>query len=158
MRSCEVDIELEYRTTGVAWIEVALSPDQLFWPDPDDPNEVWGLGSPWLHEQPLHHVPPQQEAVRYVRLTLREHATGASHEFTYHHWAGHHGHARLSVWRAPNKATSRELIYFASVPIFENGSQVLRVDLDSDVPSVSMSVIMHGRGGDEFSEDLLSGA
>jgi len=134
-----------------------LTPEQFFWPDPDEPNEQWVIGvSPWLHENISDYISVQPSSISRANVQLVDRVTGESQLIHYHYWAGPRNYTSIVDWEQPGKPRHKELIHVHDLPCFENGSQVIRIDLSSDYPTATLNSIMHGRNGDEFSIDLLN--
>ena len=144
----EVDVRVKLRGEE-AWTALDVSPEEYFGPPDDLP---WSLESEPEHLHPSRLAPGKPIEFAIVRVT--DTASGAFHESAYHYWNGPEDYACIVTWNREG-AVTRELIFVGRMPYKENGSQVIRVNLDGNVPITTMNWFMWGRGGDEHSESML---
>lgn len=147
-----IEVQVRVKLRGeVAWAELDVAPEEYFWRSDDLP---WSIDSEPGHLHPSRLVPGRPVELAIVRVT--DTATGSFHEGAYHYWNGPEDYACVVTWNREGKVT-RELIFVGRMPYRENGSQVIRVNLDGEVPTTTMNCFMWGRGGDEHSESMLLG-
>jgi hypothetical protein len=156
MRSSNVRISIRYCDKDAKWSEARLSPEQFFWPDPDDPDEQWVIGSPWLHDDVTDYLPGAAETVARASVHLIDETTGGSQVVEYHFWGGPRNYTSIVDWLEPGKPPHKELIHVHDLPFYDNASQTLRVDLSDCRPTTTLNIILHGRNGDEFNIDLIA--
>lgn|GEM_PF-5022094 len=71
-----------------------------------------------------------------------------------HYWCGTENYSATILEFENGKRTRYELIHVNDLPLLENGSQILQIDLSGDYPETTMNVVLHGHGGDEFIVNL----
>ena len=145
-----IEVEVRIKLRGEAeWSALDVAPEEYFWPSDDLP---WSIDSEpeHLHVSRLAPGRPIEFAIECVTDT----ASGSFRECAYHYWNGPEDYACVVTWNREGKV-ERELIFVGRTPHGENGSQVIRVNLDGSVPITTMNCFMWGRGGDEHSESML---
>jgi hypothetical protein len=148
-----LEIEVRYKKPGVtAWEALRFSPSEYFWRDPDQPNGPWTFDDVTNHLHVAELVKDQPIEFGVTRVT--DVSSGSYIHCAYHYWGGKEDFTCV-VTRSTPDGISRELIFSGRMPYKDNGSHLVRVTLDGDLPVTNTNIYMWGEGGDEFEESVL---
>lgn len=148
-----VKVEVKYKARGESeWTSLDIPPADYFWHDADATEIPWNIDSVSEHIQMARLLP--EVSVEFATVRISD-GSGAFREHAYHYWGCAEDYACI-VTRCSTGLVERELIFSGRMPYKENGSQVIRISLDADIPVTTMNCYMWGIGGDEYSESMLA--
>jgi hypothetical protein len=148
-----LEIDVRFKSAADAeWTRLELSPAEFFWHDPDTPDGPWDFDSVANHLHIARLVPGTP--ITFGKQRVTDLVSGDYQDCSYHYWGGPEDYACIVTHSCAGQV-SRELIFTGSMPYKENGCHLVRVALDADTPLTTMNCYMWGRGGDEFTDNML---
>jgi hypothetical protein len=147
-------IMIRYKTKKqLDWQTLSVSPADYFWVDPDLAVQSWDVDSAPKHGQAVAYLPVPRSSVLYTVVRV-ENSTTQDYWEVASEIVG--ANSSVSITTAKIEGRSyRELVFTGDMPLKDNGSQVLRVNLSAEIPQITMNTLMWGPAGDDESLNLL---
>ena len=150
-----ISIEVRYKLVGASqWHRRQLTPSEYFWADPDSSKHTWDVDSVPKHNQVGELLSIGAADELELAITRVSNSIGEYFECAYHFWGSSEDYVSL-VTHHREEGTRKELIFCGRMPFKDNGTQVVRVALDDQIPRLTMNCFIWGPGGDDGSLDML---
>jgi len=152
-------VTIKYRTASQeAWTAFHVDPNDYFWHDQDSPVRPWKVDDTPMHDRIVEYLPLEARA-QLIAAVVRasDPSNGDFWEAAYQFWNTVDDWVAVTTARVGGESW-KELILSGTMPLLENGSQVIRVRIDQEFPQITMNTVMWGQNGDAQSRSLLEQA
>lgn len=143
-----VEVRMKFRGED-AWTAWEVPPEDYFWKLAERP---WSIESEPEHLHVARLVPDKR--IEFAAVRVMDTELASFQERAYHYWGGPEDYACIVTWNRGG-SIERELIFSGRTPCGANGSQVIRIALDGDVPRTTAHSFSWGKGGDEHTDNML---
>lgn len=150
-----LDIQVGYKLVDPSeWQLVRLDVADYFWRDPKGPEAELEVDSATQHNHVIELLPADIiDRLQYAFTRVSDAINGSYYECAYHFWGSAYDFVCVVTHHVESR-TGKELIFSGALPFRPNGSQVIRVVLDTPMPRLTLNRFRWGPGGDAESLDL----